>query len=114
MGKVVEFSEYVDEQGRSPFGEWFAKLDAVTAAKIRVYMSRVELGNYSCVAPIGHGLSEIKIDYGPGYRVYFKKQHDQLLLLLGGGTKKNQQKTIELAIASWLSYRARSKQFKRN
>ena len=112
MGIAIEFTEYIDEQGRSPFGEWFKKLDSQTAAKVRVYMCRVELGNYSNVAPIGHGLSELKIDFGPGYRVYFKKEHHRLLLLLGGSTKKNQQKTIDQAIAAWTSYKTRSKKCK--
>lgn len=74
MSRKIEFTEYMDANGRSPFATWFDALDAVAAAKVRVYMTRVELGNHSNVEPIGDGLSEIKIDYGPGYRVYFRKK----------------------------------------
>ena len=74
MSRTIEFTEYVDANGSSPFAKWFDALDAVAAAKVRVYITRVELGNYSNVEPIGDGLSEIKIDYGPGYRVYFRKE----------------------------------------
>lgn len=89
------------EIGWSPFAKWFNALDAIAAAKVRVHMTRVELGNYSNVEPISEGLSEIKIDFGPGYRVYFRSEIGFLLLLLGGGSKKEQQKVIDAAKAAW-------------
>lgn len=101
MSKIIEFTEYLDANGKSPFAKWFDALDAVSAAKVRVYMTRVELGNYSNVEPIGEGLSEIKIDFGPGYRVYFRNEKDILLLLLGASSKKGQQKAIDAAKAAW-------------
>jgi putative addiction module killer protein len=73
-------------------------------------MTRVELGNYSNVEPIGEGLSEIKIDFGPGYRVYFRKEREILLLLLGGGSKKGQQKAIDAAKLAWKIYESNRKQ----
>jgi putative addiction module killer protein len=97
MSKKIEFSEFLDANGESPFAKWFNGLEAITAAKVRVYMTRVELGNYSNVDPIGEGLSEIKIDFGPGYRVYFRSELGFLLLLLGGSNKKRQQKAINAA-----------------
>ena len=69
MTIVVEFTEYLDANGVSPFAKWFEKLDGVAAAKVRAHIQRVEFGNYSNVDPIGGGLSEIKIHFGPGYRV---------------------------------------------
>jgi putative addiction module killer protein len=110
MSRTIEFTEYVDANGSSPFAKWFDALDAVAAAKVRVYVSRVELGNYSNVEPIGDGLSEIKIDYGPGYRVYFRKEKEILLLLLGGSSKKGQQKAIDAAKLAWKSYDSSRKQ----
>ena len=107
---MIEFSEYIDANGRSPFAKWFDALNAVAAAKVRVYMTRVEFGNYSNVEPIGDGLSEIKIDYGPGYRVYFRKEKEILLLLLGGSSKKGQQKAIDAAKLAWKSYDRSRKQ----
>ena len=104
MSKIIEFTEYLDANGTSPFAKWFDTLDAVAAARVRVYMTRVELGNYSNVEPIGAGLSEIKIDFGLGYRVYFRKEREILLLLLGGSTKKGQQKAIDAAKLAWKKY----------
>ena len=110
MLKMIEFTEYIDANGKSPFAQWFDALDGVAAAKIRVYTTRVELGNYSNVEPIGEGLSEIKIDFGPGYRVYFRKEKEKLLLLLGGSSKKGQQKAIDAAKLAWKKYDSDRKQ----
>lgn len=107
MSRNIEFSEYLDANGKSPFAKWFDDLDAIAAAKVRVHMTRVELGNYSNVEPIGEGLSEIKIDFGPGYRVYFRSEIGFLLLLLGGSSKKGQQKEIN---AAWKLYQLERKQ----
>lgn len=113
MSKMIEFTEYIDANGKSPFAQWFDALDAVAAAKVRVYTTRVELGNYSNVEPIGEGLSEIKIDFGPGYRVYFRKEKEKLLLLLGGSSKKGQQKAIDAAKLAWKKYDSDRKQSSR-
>ena len=110
MLKMIEFTEYIDANGKSPFAQWFDALDAVAATKIRLYTTRVELGNYSNVEPIGEGLSEIKIDFGPGYRVYFRKEKKKLLLLLGGSSKKGQQKAIDAAKLAWKKYDSDRKQ----
>ena len=110
MLKMIEFTEYIDANGKSPFAQWFDALDAVAATKVRVYTTRVELGNYSNVEPIGEGLSEIKIDFGPGYRVYFRKEKKKLLLLLGGSSKKGQQKAIDAAKLVWKKYDSDRKQ----
>lgn len=109
MPKNVEFLEYLDANGQSPFAKWFDTLDAIAAAKVRVYMTRVELGNYSNVEPVGEGLSEIKINFGPGYRVYFRSEVGFLLLLLGGSSKKGQQKAINDAKAAWKLYQLEGK-----
>ena len=110
MLKMIEFTEYIDANGKSPFAQWFDALDAVAATKVRVYTTRVELGNYFNVEPIGEGLSEIKIDFGPGYRVYFRKEKEKLLLLLGGSSKKGQQKAINAAKLAWKKYESDRKQ----
>lgn len=110
MSKSIEFVEYVDANGISPFAKWFDSLDAVAAAKVRVYMTRVELGNYSNVEPVGEGVSEIKVDFGPGYRVYFREEKKILLLLLGGSSKKGQQKAINLAKLAWKAYEQNRRQ----
>jgi putative addiction module killer protein len=65
----------------------------------------VEQGNISRVKPVGEGVLEYKIDFGPGYRLYFGRDGDVLVILLTGGTKKRQQRDIERAAAFWRDYR---------
>ena len=67
--------------------------------------ARLEQGNFSNVKPVGEGVLENKIDFGPGYRVYFGRDGDTLIILLCGGTKKRQQRDIERAIAYWRDYK---------
>ena len=68
--------EYLDLNGRSPFAAWFDGLNAQAAAKVAVALSRLEQGNFSKVKSVGGGVMEYKIDFGPGYRVYFGKDGD--------------------------------------
>ncbi len=70
----------------------------------------MEQGNLSNAKGIGSGVSEYRIDFGSGYRVYFGKDGDLLIILLGGGTKKRQQKDIEAAQALWREYKQRKRQ----
>ena len=77
---------------------------------MNTYLSRIETGNFSQVKSVGGGVSECRIDYGPGYRVYFGQAGKALVILLGGGTKKRQQKDIEKAKALWKEYKKRKKE----
>lgn len=99
--------EYLDEQGRSPFGLWRADLDAVARAKVTIALQRLVHGNTSRVKAVGAGVSELKIDFGPGYRVYFGWDGQTIIILLAGGTKKRQQQDIEMAQARWADYKRR-------
>jgi putative addiction module killer protein len=69
----------------------------------------MEQGNFSNVKPVGSGVSENRIDFGPGYRVYFALEGTQIIILLGGGSKKGQQKDIALALERWQDYKRRKK-----
>ena len=69
----------------------------------------MENGNFSNVKPVGLGVREYKLDFGPGYRIYFGKDGDRLVILLGGGTKKRQSRDIDVAQEHWKSYKARKK-----
>jgi len=71
---------------------------------------RMEQGNLSAVKGVGAGVHECRIDFGPGYRVYFGKDGDRLIILLGGGTKTRQQKDIATAQELWREYRRRRRQ----
>ena len=96
--------EYVRE-GSSPFARWFSALDARAAAKAAVALYRLEQGNFSNVKSLGKGVSEYKIDFGPGYRIHFGQEGDELVILLGGGAKKTQDKDIQIARMLWTEYK---------
>ena len=82
------------------FSTWIEELrDERTKAKIAARIQRLALGNPGDVAPIGHGLSELRIHYGPGYRVYFVQRGQVLIILLSGGSKRSQAKDIAQAQA---------------
>lgn len=80
------------------YARWFSKLrDRQARARILARVRRLSLGNPGDVAPVGEGVSELRVDYGPGYRVYFKQQGDVWLVLLAGGDKRTQRRDIERA-----------------
>jgi len=102
---MVEIRYYVDSGGREPFADWFSGLDGTAKAKVVRAVTRMEQGNLSNVKSVGEGVLELRIDFGPGYRVYFRRDGDTLILLLTGGTKKRQQRDIEAARACWRDYK---------
>lgn len=104
---MVEVREYLDPEGHSAYGEWFDRLNAPAAAKVATALTRLGSGNFSNVKGVGSGLFEYKIDFGPGYRVYFGKDGETLVILVGGGTKKRQQHDINTALAHWQDYKRR-------
>ncbi len=93
--------------GVSPFGTWFATLNAVAAAKVTAALYRMEKGNMSNVKAVGKGVSEYKIDFGPGYRIYFGQEGERVIVLLGGGSKKFQADDIRIAQALWAEYKSK-------
>jgi putative addiction module killer protein len=103
----ITLREYLDDDTRSPFGRWFDGLDATAAAKVTTALARVEQGNFSNVKGVGSGVFEYRIDFGPGYRVYFGKDGDTLVILVGGGTKKRQAHDIAIAQERWGDYKRR-------
>jgi putative addiction module killer protein len=103
----VEVLEYLDWNGRSPYAEWFESLNAPAAAKVAVAITRLAQGNFSNVKGVGSGVYEYRVDFGPGYRIYFGKDGERLVILLAGGTKKRQRSDIEDARARWRDYRKR-------
>lgn len=107
---MIQVREYVDDRGRSPFGRWFDGLDAGAAARVRTALARMEAGNLSNLRGVGGGVLERRIDFGPGYRVYFGRDGDALIVLLGGGTKVRQRRDIEDARVLWEEYRRRKQQ----
>jgi putative addiction module killer protein len=104
---MIDVREYNDREGKSPYAVWFNRLNAQAAAKVTTALTRLALGNFSNVKGVGSGVFEYRIDFGPGYRVYFGKDEERLVVLLGGGTKKHQQQDINAAHASWRDYKRR-------
>jgi putative addiction module killer protein len=104
---MLEAREYLDATDQSPFGKWFADLNAQAAAKVTVAVARIEHGNLSNAKSVGEGVIEYRIDFGPGYRIYFGRDGDELVILLAGGTKSRQQRDIETARARWADYKRR-------
>ena len=102
---MAEIRYYVGPGGLQPFATWFAELDAIARAKVTRAIARLEQGNFSNVKSVGEGVLEYRIDFGPGYRVYFGRDGEALVILLTGGTKRRQQRDIDTAHAYWLAYK---------
>ena len=107
---MIEIQEYLDSNGVSIFAKWFDSLNVQAALKVNTYLTRIENGNFSQVKGVGNGIYECRINFGPGYRVYFGKDGEKLVILLGGGTKKRQQKDVDNAKALWNEYKKRKKE----
>jgi putative addiction module killer protein len=105
MPQMLELREYRGRDGRYLFGEWFDRLNSEAARRVTTALYRLGLGNFSNVKGVGSGVFEYRIDFGPGYRVYFGKDGEQIVILLCGGTKLRQQNDITLAKECWLDYK---------
>lgn len=100
-----ELYQYVATGGLCHFREWLQGLrDSRARAKIRIRLDRVKLGNLGDHHRLGGGLHELRIDYGPGYRVYFGQDGERVILLLCGGNKASQIQDIEEARVLWAEY----------
>jgi putative addiction module killer protein len=107
---VIEIRQYVDRSGRNPFDRWFDKLEDSTQARIAIALDRLERGNFSTAKGVGTGVFELRLDFGPGYRIYFGKDGETLVILLGGGSKKRQQVDIDAAQSLWKEYKKRKRE----
>jgi len=106
---------FVANTGKKPFKEWLAGLkDIAGRAKIRVRLDRARLGNLGDNRPVGEGVHELKIAYGPGYRVYFALEGNRLILLLLGGDKSTQARDIVKAKEYWREHQKRNTHGKDN
>lgn len=102
----TEVENYVRADGSCPFNDWITSLrDRQGRARIRTRIARVRLGNLGDCEPVGSGVLELKIDYGPGYRVYCGQVGAKLIILLCGGDKSSQSEDIRKAIEYWEDYK---------
>ena len=107
---MIEIRRYVDNTAKDVFGEWIQSLkDRTAVSRIYTRIDRLAVGNAGDSRSVGKGVQELRIDYGPGYRVYYARAGDALILLLCGGDKSTQSSDIRLAIAYWHDYREREK-----
>lgn len=104
---AIQVLEYLDAQSRSPYAAWFGSLSAEAAAKVAAALYRIAEGNFSNVKGIGSGMLERRIDFGPGYRIYFGRDGVSLVILLGGSSKQRQRQAIALAKERWSDYKRR-------
>ncbi len=96
---------YATEQGTVPFEEWLGKLDPVARRRTLARIRRLESGNFGDCASVGKGVHELRLFFGPGYRVYFGKDEDgNIVILLCGGDKKSQKRDVQLAQVFWKEY----------
>jgi putative addiction module killer protein len=87
---VIQVFHYIARNGRDPFGEWLSKQSINVVARIQQRIDRMSRGNFGDHRRLDSGLSELRIDYGPGYRVYYGRDGHNIVILLAGGTKKSQ------------------------
>ncbi len=103
-----ELRSYRTNDGKEPFIDWLKSLkDRTGRANITNRLNRVVHGNYGDCEPVGDGVYELRIHYGPGYRVYFSEQKDTIILLLLGGSKRTQLRDIKKAKQFWAECRER-------
>ena len=99
---------YVKEDGKIPFSDWLESLrDRKARAIIRTRINRIRLGNLGDCKSVGEGVSELRINFAAGYRVYFAQQGNMVIILLDGGDKSSQQKDIKQAKLYWQDYKRR-------
>lgn len=104
---MPEIREYLYEDGRSPFAIWFDVLESRAAAKVATACAKIERGEVGKLEPVGEGVLEFKISYGPGYRIYLAYDGPKLVILLGGGDKTSQDGDIRDAKRLWAEYKRR-------
>ena len=107
---TIEVRQYRTQDGKVPVLEWLGRFrDRVTRARITARLDRLALGLRGDWRSVGSGVSELRIDHGPGYRVYFAQHANTDVILLCGGDKRTQAKDIEQAHAYWKDYKAQNR-----
>ena len=102
MPRVVH---YLSEDGADRFDRWFRRQTPEVRARIQTRIDRIELGNFGDHRGVGQGVSEIRIGFGPGYRLYYGRDGEDLVVLLAGGTKQQQARDIADARGDWRAYK---------
>ncbi|WP_024537884.1 type II toxin-antitoxin system RelE/ParE family toxin [Comamonas badia] len=107
---MFELQAYQSPTGQAPYAQWLAGLaDRQARARVLVRVARMAAGNLGDCRAVGAGVWELRIDWGPGYRVYYAQAGKRLILLLAGGDKRSQRADIAAAIACWQDWQQRRK-----
>ncbi|HEX7730458.1 MAG TPA: type II toxin-antitoxin system RelE/ParE family toxin [Terracidiphilus sp.] len=105
---MFEIVRYQREDGSEPYTEWFRRLrDVMAKVNIGKRLRRVQVGNFGDCKPVGEGVSELRIDTGPGYRVYIGLRGSTMVILLCGGDKSSQNRDLERAKSFWADWKRR-------
>ena len=112
MNKKYLIREYLTSVGKNPFREWINGLDLNIKAKIQARIFRFETGNLGDCKPVGKGVFEARFNFGPGYRLYFGFEGNNIILLLMGGDKRTQKRDITKAHQFWSDYKKEKKNVK--
>ena len=106
---MYQITDYLTEDGRDPMKEWLASLaDRQARGRILTRVQRMAAGNFGDCKPLAGGVWELRIDHGPGYRVYYTRAGKELVLLLIGGDKRKQQADIDTALEYWENWNRRN------
>ena len=107
---VIELREYLDASGHNHYREWLSELDPSVRVRVDKSVLRMGDGNLSQTKPEGEGVSALRVDFGPGYRVYFGRDGRLLVILLAGGTKRRPEDDIQRARSLWSDYKRRKRE----
>ena len=106
----IEISLYITSAGVCPFEDWLSSLrDTHTKRKVLTRIARLRLGNYGDWKIVGAGVKELRINWGPGYRIYFGEERKNIIILLIGGNKRSQDRDIKYARKYWHDYKEKKK-----
>ncbi|MGQ0710055.1 MAG: type II toxin-antitoxin system RelE/ParE family toxin [Rhodoferax sp.] len=106
---MFEVLAYQNDQGEKPYAKWLACLaDRQAKARVLVRVGRMAGGNFGDCKPVADGVWELRIDWGPGYRVYYAQSGKRLILLLTGGDKRKQQADIDAAVGYWNDWKRKN------
>jgi putative addiction module killer protein len=104
---MPELRGYLDHRGRNPFNRWLEGLSLPVQRRILRVVARMEEGNFGDFRSVGEGVMERRVNFGPGYRIYYAWDGPMLVILLGGGDKSDQRNDIDRSKSRWRDYQNR-------
>ncbi len=106
---MYDLRHYVDKKGQDLFAKWLDRLkDRKAQSRVAARLIRLKNGNFGDCKPVGDGVWELRVDWGPGYRVYYALEGSRVVLLCDGGDKRTQSADIARAISRWNEWQERS------